>query len=342
MVAARWSAEHPDRVSHLILWCTWASRSRVAGQSQTRTLRALVEQDWVIYTETVARVLLGWSSEEVAKKFAEFYRACTTPEVLKKHVPAVYEWDVSSKLPLIKCPTLVIQRRDIPTLPPDLSRELAREIPDARLMLLDGQSPLPFAEDTDSLLAAIAGFLGTGGEVHAVSSAAQAPVTILFTDMESSTATTQRLGDAGAQEVLKSHNRIVRNALVVHGGTEIKHTGDGLMVSFQSATRAVECAVSIQRAVVSYAREHPDVPLRVRVGLNAGEPLADRGDYFGTAVQLASRVCDACPPGQILVSGVVRDLTAGKGFRFKDRGEETLKGFDEPVRLFTVDWETRA
>jgi class 3 adenylate cyclase len=286
-------------------------------------------------------VLLGWSSEEVARKFAEFYRGCTTPEVLRKHVPAVYEWDVSDKLHLIQCPTLVVQRRDIPTLPPDLSRELAAEIRDSHLVLLEGRSPLPFAEDTDALLQAIAEFLGAGGDVPTYVSATDTPVTILFTDMESSTENTQRLGDTTAQEVLHAHNRIVRSALSSHGGTEVKHTGDGLMVTFPSATRAVECAIAIQRAVEKYNTEHSGRGLRVRVGLNAGEPLAERGDYFGTAVQLAARVCDSCPPGDILVSRVVRDLTAGKGFAFHDRGDAALKGFLEPVRLFTVDWRSR-
>jgi adenylate cyclase len=146
-------------------------------------------------------------------------------------------------------------------------------------------------------------------------------VTILFTDMEGSTALTQRLGDDGAQKVVRAHNRIVREALAAHGGSEIKHTGDGLMVSFPSATRALECAVTIQKRVAEHVAKHPDVPLSVRVGLNAGEPVAEAGDYFGTAVQLAARICDMASPGEILVSAVVRDLAAGKGFAFDDRGE---------------------
>jgi adenylate cyclase len=156
--------------------------------------------------------------------------------------------------------------------------------------------------------------------------------------MEGSTALTQRLGDAAAQERVRAHDRIVRAAVSSHGGTEVKHTGDGLMVSFPSATRALECAVAIQQRVDEYGGQHPDTAIAVRIGLNAGEPLAEAGDYFGTAVQLAARICDQAVGGQILVSGVVRDLAAGKGFLFSDLGETVPRGFEDPVHLYQVRW----
>jgi adenylate cyclase len=252
-------------------------------------------------------------------------------------VPEVYQWDVTGMLGSVKCPALVMQRRGF-SLPTDVARELAAGIPEARLLLLDGRSPVPFLEDTPSVVRAITGFLGGREEPISAAPSTSAPVTILFTDMEGSTALTQRLGDEAAQNVVRAHNRIVREALTAHGGSEIKHTGDGLMVSFASATRALECAVAIQRRVAEYVATHPDFPLGVRVGLNSGEPVAERGDYFGTAVQLAARICDMAATGEILVPGVVHDLTAGKGFTFNDRGQATPRGFTEPVRLYSVGW----
>lgn len=337
MVAAAWAALHPERVSHLVLWCSWASRARVSDQAATRALRALLEQDWLIYTETAARVLFGWSSEDrIAREFAAFLRQCTDPEVLARAVPQIYEWDVTDMLPRIQCPTLVLMRKDIATLPVDISREMARDIPDARLVVLEGSSPLPFAEDSNSFLREVTGFLGSSvGELAEVRGTGDAPVTILFTDMEGSTALTQQLGDEAAQSILRVHDRIVRNALASHGGTEIKHTGDGLMASFPSATRAVEAAIAIQRGLASMGDEQ----LSVRVGLNAGEPVAEHGDFFGTTVQLAARICDRAAPGSILVSAVVRDLAAGKGLQFSDDGEAELKGFSERVRLYEVNWK---
>ena len=148
-----------------------------------------------------------------------------------------------------------------------------------------------------------------------------------------------------AQELLRAHDAIVREALRSHGGTEIKHTGDGIMASFPAASRALECAIAVQQGFAernSGAGAHGQAPLpepiRVRIGLNAGEPVAEEEDLFGTAVQLAARVCAKAEPGQVLVSNVVRELAAGKGFLFSDCGDVVLRGFEDPVRLYELRW----
>ena len=156
--------------------------------------------------------------------------------------------------------------------------------------------------------------------------------------MEGSTALTQRLGDAKARELLREHERMVREALKSHGGSEVKTMGDGFMASFSSATKALECAIAMQRAFAAH-NESADEPILVRVGLNAGEPIAEDQDLFGTAVNEAARITAAAKGGEILVADVVRQLTKGKDFMFGDRGETALKGFDDPVRLFEVRWE---
>jgi class 3 adenylate cyclase len=162
--------------------------------------------------------------------------------------------------------------------------------------------------------------------------------TILFTDMKGSTALTRRLGDAAALEVLRTHNSITREVLAAVGGREVKHTGDGIMASLASVARALECAIAVQRKLREYNSEHPDVPIHVRIGLSAGEPVEDSDDIFGASVQLARRICDCAEPGQILVSNVVRELAIGKGFLFADKGEMELKGFEEQVRVHEVRW----
>jgi class 3 adenylate cyclase len=178
--------------------------------------------------------------------------------------------------------------------------------------------------------------------------------TILFTDVEGSTALTQRVGDAKAREVLRAHEGIVREALQSHGGSEIKAMGDGFMASFASATGALECAIAMQRAFADWnagvgaglvppedaASSAPTI--RVRIGLNAGEPIAEEKDLFGTAVNMAARIAAEAEGGEILASDVVRQLVAGKGFLFADRGEVELKGFEEPVRLYEVRWRETA
>ncbi|MBI1886651.1 MAG: AAA family ATPase [Chloroflexi bacterium] len=164
--------------------------------------------------------------------------------------------------------------------------------------------------------------------------------TVLFTDVEGSTALTQRLGDAGARDVLREHERLVREALRAHGGTEVKAMGDGFMASFSSATSALECAIAVQRAFAEQNETAP-VPLRVRVGLNAGEPIAEQDDLFGTTVNVAARIAAQAKGSEVLASDVVRQLVAGKGFLFADRGDVALRGFEDPVRLFEVAWQDR-
>ena len=149
--------------------------------------------------------------------------------------------------------------------------------------------------------------------------------TILFTDMEGSTSLTQRLGDARAMAVLRAHDRIVREALGRHGGSEVKHTGDGLMAAFPSVVGAIESAVQIQRRLAE-ADGSSVIPVRVRIGMSAGEPVTERNDLFGAVVQLAARLCSRAEPGSVLVSSAIHDLALGKGFLFPEAREGDPEG----------------
>jgi len=162
---------------------------------------------------------------------------------------------------------------------------------------------------------------------------------IMFTDMQDSTALIDRVGDLRAHEVLRIHNGIVRDCLARHGGREIKHTGDGVNAWFGSAAAALACAVAINRGLAAYNHAHPHAAIRVRIGLNAGTPIAEEGQLYGAAVNAAARICAHAGADQILVSDVVRQLAAGKGFSFADQGHVNLKGFSQPFHLHSVAWE---
>lgn len=165
-------------------------------------------------------------------------------------------------------------------------------------------------------------------------------LTILFTDLDDHTAITDRLGDLVAHELVRVHDRLVRAALAGSGGREVKHTGDGIMASFASAARALQAAVAIQRSVRAWNGRH-DGPaeLRVAIGMNSGSPIAEGGDLFGTAVIVSARITDEADGGQILVSDVVRQLAAGKGFVFRLLGTRLLEGMAESIPLFEVVWQ---
>jgi len=337
-VAIAYAAQHPDRVSHLILWCS-SARTRDTASPQLRGWRRLLDVDWETYTETVAHTMFGWSAGEGARRFAALMRECIRQGAARASLRAVRDFDVTTLLSQVKSPTLVFHRRQVPWLDVAVARGLASRIPDARLAVLEGASGAPFLGDTGAVVAAIDEFLGEGQEVAAAAEppAAGAFRTILFTDVEGSTALTQRVGDAKARDVLRAHERIVREALQAHGGAEVKTMGDGFMASFSSATRALECAIAMQRAFAAH-NEAADAPIRVRIGLNAGEPIAEAEDLFGTAVNLAARIAAKAEGGEILGSDVVRQLVAGKGFLFSDRGDVALRGFEDPVRLYEVHW----
>jgi len=160
--------------------------------------------------------------------------------------------------------------------------------------------------------------------------------TILFTDLEGSTSLLQAVGEAAFMVLLTEHDLIIRRALVASRGREVKHTGDGIMASFDDVPRALECAVAIQDGFDARTREGATPELRVRIGMAAGEPVDHNDDMFGSAVTLASRICDAADAGHILVSDVVHDLGVKQGFSLQEADERALKGFSDPTRVFEL------
>jgi class 3 adenylate cyclase len=161
---------------------------------------------------------------------------------------------------------------------------------------------------------------------------------VMFTDLEGSTQMISVLGDDKAMELLRVHNALTRDALRAHAGREIKHTGDGFMVSFASAVSAVECAIDIQRTMVKHNEENPTAVMNLRIGISAGEPVRNDKQLYGAAVNLAARLCAHAKPRSILVAQVVRDLCVGKTIPFVGGGEFDAKGFEQPVPLFEVAW----
>lgn len=168
--------------------------------------------------------------------------------------------------------------------------------------------------------------------------AAPAVRAIVFTDLAGSVEQTSRLGDDGHLTLLRAHNEIVRGELKSHDGREVKHTGDGIMAAFNSVASAVTFAIAAQRAFFDY-NENNAVPLDVKIGISAGEPVTDgNDDLFGASVQVAARLCDAASAGEIMASLAVRELCIGKQFPFEDRGSLRLKGLPEPTTVYRVSW----
>ncbi len=341
--AITYAAEHPERIRRLALYGTFA-RFPTGRSDLGRALLALIRAEWSIGSRTITEFVYPNTDHEQEQVFVNYFRESATGQVAAAILEDGFaQVDVRPHLPRLSMPTAVLHRRGDPAVGYESGRELASLIRGSRFIPLAGDIHVPWHGEVDAFLEALEGFLGMPAAPPVAipseyPSAETAPVAVLFTDVKSSTTLTGRLGDTGAQELLRVHNNIVREALRAHGGSEVKHTGDGIMASFSSATRAVQGAIAIQRALSQHNQTYPERPIRVRIGINAGEPVAEEDDLFGTAVQLARRICDRAEPSEILVSNVVRELAAGKGFLFANRGDAALRGFEDPVRLYEVRW----
>jgi class 3 adenylate cyclase len=163
-------------------------------------------------------------------------------------------------------------------------------------------------------------------------------VTILFTDIEGSAQFFDRLGDDAARTILREHDVLLREVVETHGGVEVKHQGDGLMLAFSSARRALLCAVDIQASTVERNASRLDDPLLVRIGLNTGDVISEDDDYFGSSVIVAARIAAAAKGGEILLSEATKSVAGRIRVPLLDRGPHELRGLSDPTRLYEAVW----
>lgn len=319
----------PERVTHVVLESPYVNARELADTPFGRVNLTLAEADWPVYVQTLHRVLLGWDSADyenvdaLTRLAAQWVDAAVGP----KYVRAEQDADLEDLLRRVRQPTLVV-RNDPFFVPAACSQRVAAQVSGGRFH----QVADPTYHEQARV---IREFIGVPEPSDSPASLLATTLrTVLFTDLVGHTEMMSRLGDERGRDVLREHERITREVLKTNGGTEVKTMGDGFMASFGSVTKAVECAVALQRAFAG----HDGEPLSVRVGLNAGEPIEEDGDLFGATVILASRIAAKAGGGEILVSDNVRSLCAGKGIRFSDRGEFVAKGFEEAVRVYEVNW----
>jgi len=339
----RYAARNPDRVSRLILWCTHAFHGEVVAKlpAQLNQQRVAVNQlagvDRDLYIRTYLHRAVGWTEGDTANRFVDVAKQSIDPERFFENLANHAAFDAREDLPNVRCPTLVFHRPAFVGSHVDVAKGLAARMPNARLLLVEGESVAPFIGDTKAILDACASFLAEDEAAVSSSAPDSAMRTILYTDLESHSSMFQRLGDAGAREVLREHERVIRDALRSHSGEEVKTFGDGFLASFHSTQQALRCAIELQRAFAQMEPVHGE-RLSIRVGINAGEPIAEADDLYGQSVMVAARLAKAAGGGQVLVSLVVRELVAGKGFRFTQQAEPLDNGSEGPVPVFEVEW----
>jgi pimeloyl-ACP methyl ester carboxylesterase len=234
--------------------------------------------------------------------------------------------DITGILSAIHVPTLVLHRTNDPAVSVEGGRLLARDIPNARLVELDGADHLPYVGNTDQIVDEIQEFV-TGS--RAAIEPDRVLATVMFTDIVDSTKRASELGDRRWRALLEQHDRLVRQEISRSRGCEVKTLGDGFLATFDGPARAVRCATAIAQSVRS-------LEIQVRCGLHTGEIDVLANDISGIAVNIAARIAAQAQSDQVLVSSTVRDLVAGSGLRFIDQGARSLKGISDELRLFSV------
>jgi len=255
-----------------------------------------------------------------------FRRAAVSPDTLAGLFAMFLDIDVRHVLPTLRVPTLVLHRHGDRIVNWRAGQWMAAQIPGARFVDLSGQDHFPWFGDSDAVVEEIREFL-TGVRVAAEPDRVLA--TVMFTDVVSSTERAAALGDRRWRDLLDAHDAAVRRQLVAFRGREIKATGDGFLATFDGPARAIRCASAIRDAASG-------MHLDVRVGLHTGEIEIRGDDIGGMAVHIGQRVCTLAQPNEIMVSSTVRDLVAGSGIEFEDRGDHKLKGVPGPWRVFAV------
>lgn len=326
------AATYPDRVNHLILCGTYARLTR-ADDYPVGVPRAVLER-WLEQTvsdwggpaglEVFAPSLAG--DEEFAAWWTHLLRAGTSPSAALKLMRMYLDLDVRPALPAITAPTLIVQKTGDRVAPVAWGRALAAAMPDARYVELPGDDHVFLASDQEDLLGEVEEFV-TGARRERDPERVLA--TVLFTDIVESTARAASLGDQDWRRMLERHDELVRRELGRFRGREIKHTGDGFLASFDGPGRAVQCAAAITEGVRRFG-------LEVRVGVHTGECELRGDDIAGMAVHIGARVGATAGPGEVLVSSTVKDLVAGSGLHFEDRGAQTLKGVPDEWRLYAL------
>jgi class 3 adenylate cyclase/pimeloyl-ACP methyl ester carboxylesterase len=331
-ISILFASMHPERVNALILLTTAARYLRAddypmgASPAEIDGIIGLIEQGWG--TPEFAQLMLPDMSDnpEYLRHVAKMLRASATPRTAAAQFDYILRSiDVRDALPLIQAPTLVLHARDSSLVPIEHGRFLAEHIPGSKFVSLSS-SVTGISPDDFRIPDEIAEFL-TGERPQ--SDIDRVLTTVLFTDIVGSTERAASLGDRQWLSFLEVHNRAVRDQLHRHRGREVKTTGDGFVAAFDGPARAIRCGQSL----VASTRE---LGIEVRIGLHTGECDVRGDDLGGLAVHIAARVAALAGPGQVVVSGTVKDLVAGSELEFADLGDQQLKGVPGTWRLFSA------
>lgn len=322
------AATYPDRVSHLVLLGSFArSKDRLPEEVWQARCDEIV-QSWGL-GDTVRTVAPSQAANaEVIAQIAKFERLSSSPGALRTLLALNREIDITTILPTLKVPTLVLHRTGDVRVPVVFGRDVARAIPGAKYVEYPGCDHYFWIGETEALLGDIEEFV-TGHRDGGESELERVLATVLFTDIVDSTRSAAAMGDQRWHRLLDDHDQLAQQIVDRHRGHLVKSTGDGILATFDGPGRAVRCALAFGSAA-------QQIGLPVRAGLHTGEIEVRGADIGGIAVHAAARVMSRCGSNEVLVSRVVTDLVAGTGLKFAERGAFELKGLPGKWQLFAA------
>jgi class 3 adenylate cyclase len=332
-MAMLFAATYPGQVSALVLADTCARQydpdSTPAGFAIAEREHSLagIEASWgtAAPLDYLAPSLAG--DERFRRWYARYERLAMGPRMMRQVIAGDFENDLTSVLPVIRTPTLVLHRKGNRFIDVSRGRALAEGIAGARFVELRGEDHLFHIGDTEGMLGEVEEFLT--GVRTASEDNDRVLATVLFTDIVGSTRRAAMMGDRRWRELLDRHHEIVRRELERHRGREIKFIGDGVLATFDGPARGIRCAFAMGNALKALGIE-------MRAGLHTGEIELVGDDIRGIAVHVGARVASEAGGGEVLVSGMVKDLVSGSGILFEDRGVRSLKGVPGEWRLFAA------
>lgn len=332
-MCALFAASHPDRTTALIVYGTYARRARTDdypwGRSQEDQAEFLrqIEEEWGGPVALAERAPSMMHDRRFVDWWSAYLRHSASPSACRILTEMNYEVDVRDILPSIHVPTLVVHREGDLVMHTEEARFIAGRIPDAKLVVLPGDDHLPWVGDHDAIVDEIEEFL-TG--VRRGPEPDRVLATVLFVDLVGSTPLAARLGDQAWRVLLGRYRGAVRRELDRWNGREVRVEGDGLLATFDGPARAVRCAAAIRTAA-------HQLDLETRAGAHTGEVEIVDGGVEGIAVHIGARIGALAGAGEVLTSRTVKDLAAGSGLRFEDRGSHTLRGVPDEWQLYAVE-----
>jgi len=324
------AATYPDRASALVLYGSYARNSNLHSEEYFTDRIESVDRLWGTGEYIIKFFAPSKKGDDVARQaFARWERQLASPSAVIALVQMNRQIDARHVVPAIHLPTLIMHKVGDPAVTLEDARYLAANIAGAKYVEFPGIDHGPVADPViaDRIVDEVQEFLT--GSRSSDTEIDRVLATVMFTDIVESTKRAAELGDRQWRTLLDRHDETVRQQLQRFRGNEVKNLGDGFMATFDGPARAVRCAAAISDSV-------RPLGIAVRSGLHTGEIELKRDDIAGIAVHIAARVAGEAKPGETIVSSTVRDLVAGSGLRFEDRGIRALKGLPEEVRLYRV------